>query len=30
MFERNLVAIEIALESHTLVEIDRATVTPVV
>ena len=30
MFERNLVAIETALEDHTLVEIDRVAVTPVV
>ncbi len=30
LFERNLPAIETALQSHTLVEIDRAAVTPVV
>jgi predicted nuclease of predicted toxin-antitoxin system len=30
MFERNLTAIETALRSHTLVEIDWAAVTPVV
>ncbi len=29
LFERNLPAIEAALQSHTLVELDRATVTPV-
>jgi predicted nuclease of predicted toxin-antitoxin system len=29
LFERNLPAIEAALQYHTLVEIDRATVTPV-
>jgi predicted nuclease of predicted toxin-antitoxin system len=29
LFERNLPAIETALHSHTLVEIDRAAVTPV-
>jgi len=29
LFERNLSAIETALQSHTLVEIDRAAVTPV-
>lgn len=29
LFERNLPTIEAALECHTLVEIDRATVTPV-
>jgi predicted nuclease of predicted toxin-antitoxin system len=29
LFERNLAAIETALQSHTLVEIDRAAVTPV-
>ena len=29
LFERNLSAIEAALESHTLVEIDRLAVTPV-
>jgi len=30
LIERNLPAIEIALHSHTLAEIDRASVTPVV
>ena len=30
MFERNLTAIETALQNHTLVEIDWAAVTPVV
>lgn len=30
LFERNLPAIEAALENHTLVEIDRVAVTPVV
>jgi predicted nuclease of predicted toxin-antitoxin system len=29
LFERNISAIEAALQSHTLVEIDRAAVTPV-
>ena len=29
LFERNLPAIEVALRSHTLVEIDRLAVTPV-
>lgn len=30
LFERNLAAIEAALQSHSLVEIDRLAVTPVV
>ena len=30
LFERNLPAIEAALQSHTLVEIDRLAVTPVI